>query len=175
MHANIINAVLFQLCWFLAVLGGWIWVLPAVVIMGIHYFASSRDTVLDIKLPLVIGGAGMAMDGLFGAHGVYAFGPEPMLSTPVAVPLWLCLLWIAFGLTLTRSLAWLVQRSGIFIPLCAVAGPLAYLAGRETGAIGFGDNAVVGLVLEWLLIAMLALWTYRASQRDPAGAGEEHA
>jgi hypothetical protein len=175
MYANIINAVLFQFCWFLAVFGGWMWVLPALAIMGMHYFASIRDVVLDIRLPLVIGGAGMVMDGLFGTHGIYAFGPEPMLSTPVAVPVWLCLLWIAFGLTLTRSLAWLMRRSGLFILLCAVAGPLAYLAGRQTGVIGFSDNAVAGLVLEWLLIAMLALWTYRARRREAAVAGEERA
>lgn len=169
MQANIINAVLFQLCWFLAVLGGWIWVLPAVVVMAMHYYASSRNVVLDVRLPLVVGGTGMAMDGLLHASGIYAFPSEPLLPAPAAVPLWLCLLWLAFGLTLNRSLAWLVQRNSLFMLLCCVAGPLAYAAGRQAGAISFSDHAVAAMVVEWLLVALLALWLYR-----PARVGEEH-
>lgn len=148
----LINALLFQLCWFTAVLAGGYWALLPLGLMFGHYCRVLGRQALGVVLALSL--FGMAFDSLYLYLGVYQV--TSLVNLPLLnIPLWLACLWLAFCLCLPLSLAWLVKKNYIFVLACAILGPVSYLAGRQLEVIDFSESAIAFLALEWGIFAFV--------------------
>lgn len=151
----LINAILFQCCWFAAILLGWVVAIIPLAAMLVHYFLimGGRGLLLVLLLSVI----GMMFDSLYLYLSIYQFNPASAVLPILGIPLFLVCLWVGFCLTLPVSLAWLVQKPRYFLSLCVIFGPLSYLAGRRLGALEFSNNDLVFLFIEWMIMAVFML------------------
>ena len=106
---SLINLILFKLSWVVLVAGQEAWLAVAALLqLGSLWLHPQIATAW--RPALLIATTGMAVDQLLVLSGVFVFG-SPML------PLWLIVLWLAFGLTLTLGLRFLQ-----ILPLWAQSG-----------------------------------------------------
>lgn len=153
----LINALLFQILWFVAILGQWYWALIPLALMLTHLFFIRNDLPVNILPLLLLGVIGMTFDRTFNYVGIYQFS-EPSPSLPyLNLPIWLATLWLGFCFTLALSLAWLVKKAYVFVLACSLMGPLSYLAGRRLEALSFSDANIWILALEWCVFSVVAL------------------
>lgn len=136
MGLKLLNAVLFQVVWFAAVLGaawGMAWLGPLVLlpVLAINQ-AISEDRSGDLKLLVVAGLLGFLFDTTLVAMGV--FTPLQQLFPRPCSPPWMIGLWLNFAATLNLSLGWLRERYLLATLFGAIGGPLAYYSGAKLGA-----------------------------------------
>lgn len=142
----VINAVLFQLTWFAAVLGGSLFALAACALLTTHLVL--RDSLkADCTIGAITAVLGLGLDTLWIHLNVLDFN-----GVAVAPP-WIVVLWGALGLSMNHSMAWFVSRP---LPGAIVAGacaPLSYLSGAALGGVIVPDSAMLGLVsLAWFVL-----------------------
>lgn len=157
------NIVCFQLVWMVAVGGaahGLWWAGPvAVVLFAAWQLPLSPAPRADLKLMIIIAGAGFVIDSALVLSGLLTF------RTPVpwqfAAPAWIVALWAAFALTLNHSMEALKHRPLLAVLLGLLGGPLAYwVAARVWSAVELNAStllslSVIGVV--WALITPLLL------------------
>lgn len=148
---RLINAILFQACWFLAILLGWQWAVVPLAMLLVHGVMCFLSIEMMGRL-VAVAVMGIALDSLWMNLHLYRFPTE---STTL-IPLWLMTLWFGFALTLPSSLVWLLSRPSWFVPVCALMGPLSYAAGRRLGALDFDEPVLLLLALQWAGLAALA-------------------
>ena len=159
----LINAVLFQICWFTAVLAGGFWaILPVSLMLAQHLMAMRPASLLILCL---LAGFGIFIDSIYLSLHVYDFAESPVIPL-LNLPVWLACLWLAFCLSLPVSLAWLVRKPYFFVLACAVFGPLSYLAGRHWQVVNFADHEVVLLALEWSVFSIVAIVLLKARSAE---------
>ena len=155
MKFKIINFLLFQIGWFILILGAawdktFIAVLLGLVILAIHI--SMIDQKLnELKLLLIAGVIGFLFDGFIQYYQFIIYN-SPGWSFPLT-PIWIIMLWMIFAITLNHSLVWLKNRISLSVIFGAIGGPLAYLAGEKLGAIIITQQlSLVLLSIGWSLI-----------------------
>ena len=156
-YPNWLNLMLFQLLWFAAVLGreSLLWLLALLLVA--HVLLCS-DRKAELKIMLLCGGLGSAVDTALTLAGVFVFTPEPSL---LPIPFWLIALWLGFAATLRHSLSYLLQRPAIAVAAAALTAPLSYFAAMRLGAVEFGFGMPLTLVLLGFLWApMMAAFIY---------------
>jgi hypothetical protein len=154
----VLNIAAFQAGWFACVLGaanGWAWAgtLAAVVIVAAHVRRAAlpgREAALAAMV-LVLGAC---CDSALAATGWLAFAEAPAAWL---APHWILAMWALFATTLNVSLRWLRGRHVAAIVLGALAGPAAYAAGANLGALRLEQPlaAVIALAAGWALILPL--------------------
>lgn len=159
------NALLFQCCWFLAIFSHWYWAVIPLLIMIAHLYLESSSKLLDLKLFVVIAFSGITIDTIFSVNNIYTFN-EGLLLSDRSIPIWLCILWGSFALTLNHSLGWMLKKGPLFILGCAIAGPVSYVVGRTNGVISFSDDYIILIAFEWILIALITLRLVESPLRD---------
>lgn len=153
----LINALLFQVVWFVAVLAGDYWALLPVTLMLVHISMIRKQLPLSVLPLLVLAVIGVIFDSLLNYMGVYQF-PTSYLGLPfLGLPVWLACLWLGFCLTLPLSLAWLIKKPLLFVLGCSILGPVSYLAGRRLDALSFSDANIWFLVIQWGLFSIITL------------------
>jgi len=171
----IANAVVFQVGWWVAVLGvarGDQWLSPilvgCLVCLNIGFLA---DPLPAIRVVLTVGLFGSALDSVLSSAGLLQFVSSPFGS--VWCPPWLMALWCLFATTLTGSLRWLAGRTWTSALVGAICGPLSYYAGHHLGALRLGPNQLLSLLVLSLLWAILLPgllhWTIGSSRTGEAG------
>lgn len=153
----LINAVLFQVLWFIAILGDEVWVLFPLTFMLAHLFVIRKTLAIGIFPLLILTVIGISFDSILNFIGVYQFSADSLLLPYLDLPLWLASLWLGFCLTLPVSLAWLIKKPYLFVVGCTLLGPLSYLAGRRLEALNFSDANIWFLVVEWCVFSLIAL------------------
>ncbi|MBS0367142.1 MAG: DUF2878 domain-containing protein [Proteobacteria bacterium] len=162
------NMVGYQLVWGAAVCGAgrqvsWPGVLAAALFAFWQLATAARPRV-EGRLLVVSVALGVLLDGSLAATGVLRYAaPSPAVPSGGA-PLWILALWVAFALTLNRSMRWLLGRPVLAVVFGAIGGPLAYAAaGRLAHAVAFaspGWHATTCLAAGWggamLLLTSLA-------------------
>jgi hypothetical protein len=152
-----INFIGYQLAWFVVVKSageGWPWlgVLAAAAFIA-SQLALSRRRVLDLRLMAVALVLGLVIDGGLALSGWVQYAHARLTVPPGGAPVWILVLWMAFSLTLPRSLGWLQGRPMLGMLLGAAGGPLAYVgASRGWGAVEFplpSYRGFMGLALGW--------------------------
>lgn len=121
---TITNALLFQLGWFVCILGGSFWAAVFTLAALAFHFSISRKRLDDALAVIIAVLLGLIHDGLLLHTGHIQFGESLYLP-----PLWLVSLWALLGITLNHSLIWIYSRplwSGL---LGAISAPLSYLGG----------------------------------------------
>jgi Protein of unknown function (DUF2878) len=159
----VINAVLFQLTWFAAVLGGSLFAMTACALLTGHL--AFRDS---LKADAVIGAItvalGLGLDTLWIHINVLDF------HGAVVAPMWIVVLWAALGLSLNHSMAWFISRPFAGAILAGACAPLSYLSGAALGAVFVPDSVMLGLVsvawfaLFYVLFKMVAPFVNRQFQ-----------
>lgn len=144
----LLNLILFKLSWVVLVAGQEAFLLLAVLLqLGSLWLHPHLATAW--RPALLVAATGMAVDQLLVLSGVFVF------ASPV-LPLWLIMLWLAFGLTLTFGLRFL-QALPLWAQSCigALCGTGSYQAGVYLDAVSFGKTAGLTLLLLALLWAIL--------------------
>lgn len=152
------NAIWFQLTWFACVLGRDPWLALTLAMIALHFalVQSARTELFNIA---PVAAAGIVTDTLLSTVGIFDFGDR-------LVPLWLCLLWIAFATTLTRSLAILGKRKIIAALIGGIGVPFNYAVGERLGAVSFPlEPTVTTVVLVSVWAALLPALYHISSQR----------
>ena len=157
---KITNFILFQLAWFICVLGAaynqtYFALMISVIILLVH-FALIKKRLLELKLILAAGIFGLLFDGVLLNFDLVIYN-DPGLPYPIT-PIWIVMLWMIFAMTLNHSLAWLSQKYYLSILFGAIGGPLAYIAGEKLGAITLlSSNSIIMLCVGWALITPVLL------------------
>lgn len=166
------NLIGYQLVWLAAVAGagaGLLW--PALLAAGVFaawQITAGRTPLLDLRLMLAALACGLLIDGTLAGSNLLDYArPTPALP-PGGAPLWILAIWVAFALTLARSMRWLTTRLHWAALLGGVGGPLAYVAasnGWQAVAMP-GDplHALLALGVAWavampLLCTLAARWS----------------
>lgn len=161
--SNVVNFVLFQIAWFVAVWGaaeGYGWMGPAAVAGWVIFFmAWHRPARQDGTLLLMTGLIGFCMDSILVWSGSLQFPEWAGPAFPTTI--WMVALWINLGASLRHSLKWLTGRYLLGLLFGAIGGPLAYLAGEKLNAISVLEP--VPVVIAWAIAMPLVLWVERAT------------
>ena len=142
----VINAVLFQLTWFAAVLGGSLFAIAACALLTGHL--AFRDSMkADAVIGAITAVLGLGLDTLWIQINVLDF------HGAAVAPMWIVVLWAALGLSINHSMAWFISRPLPGAILAAASAPLSYLSGAALGGVIVPDTAMLGLVcVSWFAL-----------------------
>lgn len=144
MRHLIANFALFQLGWFVCVMGGDVpALLFTVVALLIHkqFILQSANEWVTIFLVALLG---IGWDWILVRGQILSFGIGN------AIPVWLVCLWLLFATTLHHCLGWMQAHLGLAMVLGAFAGPLTYFAGTRLS----GAEIIEPLTFSLLVIAI---------------------
>lgn len=145
----LVNALIFQVGWFVCVLGGDLWAAIftlSALVFHLRIFPEGLNDSPAIAIAVFLG---LVHDNLLAYTGVLVFAESAHFS-----PVWLWCLWALLGMTLRHSLKWIYDRPLISAVAGAVSGPLAYAGGVAL------SNASLGLPLLQSLAIMATLWLF---------------
>ncbi|MGL6176393.1 MAG: DUF2878 domain-containing protein [Vibrionaceae bacterium] len=163
-YSLIHNVVLFQVLWFVAVLGTEQYIFGVALLLLLHLFWCT-NRVAELFVMLTASAAGIACDSMLAMAGIYIFPSEPSF---LPIPLWLIGLWLGFAATLRHSMAPLLDKPKLFSVLAIVGAPLSYLAAEKLGAVEFplGDLQTSLLVgVYWAALSPLFVMLRRQSTK----------
>lgn len=154
----LINLAVFQVGWFVCVLGGnlaaLLYTTAALVFHAVYMASGIREWMLILGIAVI----GSSWDLLMVNSGQLTF---PGTADP-GLPLWMLCLWLLFATTFNHCLAWLQSRLAIAGLLAALFGPLTYWAGSYfSGAQLAGPTAIVVIACGWLLLFPCGLYWAR--------------
>lgn len=145
----IANALLFQLGWVAAVLGGnSFWLVIPLLALLVH-FTWISSWAAEGKLVMSVFLAGSALDSFLMHLGLFAIPGDSDL-----IPFWLAVLWALLATTLNHCLAW-SRPWWIAAGVGAVGGSFAYIAGAQLTEVelplGTGPSLMI-LAAIWALV-----------------------
>lgn len=145
------NALLFQVTWFAAVLWGTPAALVALIVVVVQIVPRGMLRA-DATFGAVLAAIGLGLDtawihlGILDYHGA------------AVAPLWIVMLWVAVGVSLNHSFAFLARMPRFGALLVGPAGAVSYLAGAQFGAVVVPDPAQLLLVvLTWTVVFAVLL------------------
>lgn len=149
------NALWFNLFWLVAVMGREALLPLALLLLALHFLlAATRRH--ELLLVLAIALPGVVMDALLSYFGIYRFHQGELL------PLWLVALWVAFAVSVPRSLGFLARFPLLAILFGAVGGTLSYFGGSKLGAVTLAEPLTTSLAMIavlWAILFPLFLYT----------------
>lgn len=148
MKKNLLNALVFQIGWFLCVLGGNLvaTIYTALALVFHHYFIFSRPRQWIVLFAVAT--IGCLVDIALVKGGIITFADADILG----IPLWLVCLWILFATTFEHCLGWLRRHPWLAMVLAAVLGPSSYWFGAGL------SGATISPPLETSLAIMAMAW-----------------
>ncbi len=166
--SRIVNLLLFQGVWFLAILGaaagnGWIGAAGLGIFVIVHHLTSPTAKA-DCQLALLACLIGaFAETTLVQTHLVSYASNTPFSGF---APVWLLSLWAAFALTMNGCIAWLQNRLVLASFFGATGGPLSYFGGLKLGAATTESETILLLIIAAIYAAATPLLLYLARQSD---------
>jgi len=154
-----LNAILFQIVWFVCLLAGSGWGLAVTVLYLFLHDRYFMTTGREWRLLLVFVVFGIVIDGTLFQLGVFSNGDENGL---VAIPpVWLLCLWVSTGTLFVHSLAFL--RSRYFLSaLIGMIGPtMSYFAGAKLAGITLAEPILMSLFIVsaiWAIVLPFGFW-----------------
>ena len=147
-HKIILNLCLFQIGWFVCVIGGNNYAVPyTLAALAVHQILLVNNRV-EWKLIAVVAIIGCLWDISMDFFGVLDFGE----TSPIGIPVWLVCLWLLFATTFMHGLFWLSRQLWLAVIFAAVLGPMTYWLGTSL------TNAQLGLPVLTSLIVMAFGW-----------------
>jgi len=141
----VVNAVLLQLTWFAAVVGGTIAAAFSCLLLAAH--ALSHGGRRDLTLAAIAGAVGLGLDTLWIYSGVLDY------HGALLAPPWIVVLWIAVGFSLNYSLSMFIGRPWLGGALAAAACPLSYLGASALGALTIpSPQSLFAVALAWAVV-----------------------
>jgi len=145
---NLLNALVFQVGWFVCVLGGNFAALiyTAIALLFHHQFILIRPRQWYVLLAIAAGGC--LLDILLVQTSIIHFENADVIG----IPIWLMCLWLLFATTFQYCLGWLRRYLWLAVILAAVFGPMTYWLGAN-----LADASIAAPLLTSLSI-MAAGW-----------------
>lgn len=159
------NVLIYQVIWFLAVLGGNTYAYGGLVLLLVHlFFSPVRGD--DLRMMGFLLFTGLLVDGTLHQVGFFSF-----TETGFPIPRWLIIIWLGLAITPHHSLAWLKNRPLLSLLFGAMGGPAAYWAGARLGAATFNWPLVPSLLTLAVIWAFLwpAVMFFSVMSRRSAG------
>jgi len=162
--SDIINLVMFQIVWFVTVIGAaqgnlWYGIAGLTSFIILHHFlsATARTDFQLVGIAIVVG---MIIETTIIRNGVLDYANE--IYSAQFAPIWILILWANLALTLNGCLRWLQGRYLLAAMLGALGAPLSYFGGIKLGAatsntsmiIVFGIIAVIYALITPLLLLL---------------------
>lgn len=161
----VVGSALYQAVWFATVLSAgtanrWWW-----GVLGVLVYCAVVMPLWPVlwRRVLVMAGVGvlcgLLVDGAMIWFQVWST-PRMLLPHPLP-PVWLILLWAAFGIYIAVSLEMLYGRYLFSSIVGAFGGMLAYRGGAPFGAVHFGDSvwlSTVVLMVVWAFVFPALIW-----------------
>ncbi len=147
---NIVNALLFQLGWFICVLSGSMKAAVFTITALLVHFSLSSTRRADVIAVCVAVLIGVIHDALLIQLGLVRF-----VESSSFPPVWMMCLWVLFALTFHHSIQWIYSRplwSGV---LGALFAPVSYLAGVHLSSAEWSGPlwAIVPIIMAlWLVV-----------------------
>lgn len=131
----ITNIALFQVGWFVCLLGGSLWALLFTATALVIHAKFIQHSLKEWRLLAGFAAAGIIWDGLLMSTGLIQFSP-PQDTLMIAgyftiIPAWLICLWVLFAITVNHSLYWLAPYPWLAALLTAFFAPVSYYAGVQ--------------------------------------------
>lgn len=146
----LINILIYQVIWFLAVCAGNIGALFGALLLPVHLSFSAKRS-FDLWMMAFLLAVGLVIDGTLHQIGFYTF-----TAGGFPIPFWLAVVWLGLAITPGHSLAWMRSRPLLCAVFGALGGPAAYWAGVRLGAAEF--NWPLPLSLLTVAIIWACLW-----------------
>jgi hypothetical protein len=142
------NVIWFNLFWFLAVAGRES-MLPVSLGLLLIHFALVENISRECFQVTVVALIGAGVDLMLSAYGYYIFADNKLL------PAWLFCLWVAFAISLSRSLFIFTKFPALAIIFGAIGGSMSYLGGHHLGAVSFSKSLFMTTVIIACIWAVL--------------------
>ena len=161
MTSKIINFILFQLVWFICILGAAInetytAVAFSLLLILLHFYLV-KDRKNELKILLVASIIGFLFDGFLLKSELVLYTNHGWSYS--ITPLWIIVLWMGFAITLNSSLSWLKKKIKLSAVFGAIGGPLAYLAGEKLEAVTLmAPITLIVIAIGWSLITPLLIY-----------------
>ncbi|MGR6872350.1 DUF2878 domain-containing protein [Pseudomonas sp. HK3] len=154
----IINILLFQCTWFALVMGPLMLGASLLLCLLLHSVAVSNNRKALGMLCAVVVFLGVLTDSILMNLDIYQLQPA-IASYEVLIPAWLVLLWLAFALTLKRSLNWLFDFPWLMVLMLGALGPLSYYAGSQLNPdrIEINHRFLPVAVFQWTVIGFVII------------------
>lgn len=148
MKKNLLNAALFQVGWFLCIIGGNLaaMVYTAIALLFHRQFIFSHRRQWYVLLS--IAAIGCLLDIALVHAGIISFENADVFG----IPIWLICLWLLFATTFEYCLGWLKRYLWLAVVLAAILGPSSYWFGAS-----LSDASIATPVLTSLMV-MAGLW-----------------
>jgi len=165
---SVVNACLFQVTWFAAVVGGTGAALASCGVLAAHTLARGTARA-DLTLSALTGVLGLGLDTLWIHTGVLDYHGS------LLAPVWIVALWVAVGLSLNHSLAIILGRPILAAVLVIGACPMSYLGGAALGGVEIPSPPLLAAVaLTWAclfaaLCGVIAPFVNRQFEGSTAG------
>tara|TARA_A100001037_G_scaffold284541_1_gene291036 strand:+ start:234 stop:740 length:507 start_codon:yes stop_codon:yes gene_type:complete len=143
---NIIHAGLFQATWFGCVVGQVTWGIPGLLAM-LLFSAVVGSIRGDLKWAFWALLVGLFLDSLWIVLGILDFSGRNF------APIWICMLWIAVGLSINHTFRFFFQRPilGGFLAGCSAPG--CYLVGESFGSVVIIHPMMLSIIsLVWFAV-----------------------
>ncbi|MBB5320596.1 DUF2878 domain-containing protein [Marinobacter oulmenensis] len=159
---NILNFIIFQVGWFICVLQPGLTSAGVVaLLLAAHFVLVSQRRYPELQFigfGVVLGGL---LDTLWFRTGLLAIPGQDIVQL---APPWLVAIWAVFLSTLCHSLDWVGRVRWLPFTLAPVAGPFAYWAASELGAVTLPEGllSIAALAVGWLVLFPLLLFIRRS-------------
>ncbi|MCB0345702.1 MAG: DUF2878 family protein [Bdellovibrionales bacterium] len=166
MKSKTLNFILFQISWFVCVLGaasGYPVVGPILVGLVLAFESKVYEDFPKRLLGYItVALIGVCIDLIAFRSGAFSF-TSPSYGI-VGYPLWMISLWFAFATTFQSSLSWLKGRYVLLSLFGLTGGPLAYYSAAQLGAVVLSQTGMAfGLTvigIAWAVITPLSFYAY---------------
>lgn len=157
----LLNIIGFQIIWFGLIFLGTPFVLPAIALIAAHFVYHKQQLAVDLCLMSSCILIGLMLDSLLMHLNVMSFEQH----SAMIIPVWLIVLWAAFGLTLNHSLKYFRRHKALTVLAGGIFGALSYMAGERFGAVQLlpeMSSSFITFALIWapLFFALTRLSTY---------------
>ncbi|MCW8857636.1 MAG: DUF2878 domain-containing protein [Kangiella sp.] len=164
---KVLNFVLLQTVWFALVIGvvyQHIWLGFAIFIaFSIWQLQPINRKSNDVTIMITLAALGLVLDSLWLQLGLISY--EMQWPYSFIAPVWIVMLWMAFGLTINHSLSWIFDHKVIGILMGAIGGPVSYLAAEKFGAVTLNQSvwALAALATGWTLVMVMLITVFGES------------
>lgn len=132
----LLNLIAFNCSWLGLVLFGNI-AIPFVLLWICIHIYTSKESVAEFKLLVLVTVIGICLDTLLVTLGVFTF------DSVFLIPFWLMVLWTAFACTIAHSLNFLTTNRVLQFIVGFIFAPMSYLAGASLSKVELGYQASV--------------------------------
>ena len=162
----LLNAILFQLVWFVCVLAGNVWAVVATLVFLVLHHVYFMHTRREWRLIVAFLALGVVIDGSLFQLGLFLPNVDTLVQADNSLtawfpPVWLMCLWVSVATLFVHSLAFLRARY-VLSALMGTTGPvLSYFAGANLAGIGLAEPVWLTLVvvaIVWALVLPLGFW-----------------